>query len=95
MKLITKPILERLPQIGDTTSDDNPMVWVKLFDAWSQWTWYLIEFDGDDECFSYVKGLESELGDFRLSEIQSLCRPHQVERDRYFKPCRLSVLIGK
>lgn len=44
--------------------------------------------------FGYVVGDEAELGYFSLSELTRIRGPFGlgVERDRYFEPCRLSVL---
>jgi len=92
VKLLTKAILERLPKIGETAEENDPVVWVKFFDPFSQWTWYVIEYDGEDLFFGYVEGIEPELGHFTLSELASLTAPHQVERDRYFHRCRLHEL---
>jgi hypothetical protein len=92
MKFFTKSILEKLPKIEETENEENPMLWVKLFDPWSSWTWYVIEFDGEDLCFGLVHGIADELGYFRLSELRSLPSPHWVERDFSFAPCRLDDL---
>jgi len=77
VKLLTKAILERLPKIGETAEENAPVVWVKFFDPFSQWTWYVIEYDGEDLFFGYVEGIEPELGHFTLSELASLTAPHQ------------------
>lgn len=90
MKLLTKAILTQLPKIGDTAEEADPMVWVKFFDPWSQWTWYGIEFDGQDLFYGYVEGVEAEIGYFSLLELMELAAPHWIERDMYFEPCRLS-----
>ncbi len=94
MLLFTKENLKQIPSIGKTSEESNPIVWVKLFDPFSQWTWYVIEYDGKDLCFGYVQGIEAELGYFTLHELTELAYPHIVERDRYFKPCLLSELTG-
>jgi hypothetical protein len=65
---------------------------VKLFTPDGQWTWYGIEFDGKDIFFGYVKGFEAELGYFSLKELEGV-RGHlglPVERDKWFKPTKLS-----
>jgi len=95
MKLLTKEILKRLPKLGETSEQDDPIVQVKFFTPDAQWTWYIISFDAEDIFFGYVKGLENELGTFSLSELKKL-RGHfglPVERDRYFKPCPLSKVM--
>lgn len=70
------------------------MVRVKFFYPDFSWTWYAIEFDGDDLFFGLVDGFEKELGYFRLSELLQNRGKFgmEIERDYYFTPCRLSTL---
>lgn len=62
------------------------MAQVKFFYPDAAWTWYGVEFDGDDLLFGLVDGFEKELGYFRLSELLEnrgkLGLP--IERDFYF-----------
>ena len=94
MKLLTKELREKLPSLYTTKHEPDPLVICKFFTPDSSWTWYAIEFDGKDTFFGYVDGFEAELGYFSLSELESvrgkLGLP--VERDRWFKPCRLSEI---
>ncbi len=94
MKLLTEEILKALPKIGETENDLDPLLICKFFYPDFGWTWYAIEFDGKDLFFGLVEGYERELGYFTLSELQKNkgqlgC---SIERDRYFKPIRLSQL---
>ncbi|MBA7601148.1 hypothetical protein ES703_08215 [subsurface metagenome] len=95
MKLLTKEVLKRLPRLGETSEQEDPIVQVKFFTPDAQWSWFGTEFDQKDIFFGYVKGLENELGYFSLSELKqvrgSLGLP--VERDMYFKPCPLSEVM--
>lgn len=94
MKLITKAIQKKLPPLNATENEPDPMVWVKFFYPDFSWTWYVIEYDGQDICFGFVDGDFPELGSFSLAELTS-CRGKwglPLERDRYFEPCRLSEL---
>jgi hypothetical protein len=97
MKLLTKEILEQLPKIGETQDDPDPALVCKFFYPDFSWTWYAIEFDGEDLFYGLVDGFERELGQFSLSELQQnrgkLGCP--IERDRYFKPIRLSELAER
>lgn len=97
MILLTKQVLKRLPPIGATQNEEDPMVQVKFFYPDFGWTWYGIEFDGKDLFYGFVDGDFPELGDFSLSELQAnrgkLGCP--IERDRYFTPCRLSDLRAR
>ena len=67
---------------------------VKFFYPDFSWTWYGIEFDGEDTFFGYVAGNFPELGYFSLNELKSnrgkLGLP--IERDYYFSPKPLSEI---
>lgn len=97
MKLLTKELLQQLPPLYATEDADDPMVICKFFYPDFAWRWYAIEFDGRDICFGFVDGDFPELGYFSLVELQNtrgtLGLP--LERDRHFKPCRLSELRAK
>jgi hypothetical protein len=96
MQLLTNELRRKLPPLYATEHDEDPPVICKFFTPDSQWTWYAIEFDGDDTFFGLVDGLENELGYFSLSELESVRGPLglAVERDLYFEPCRLSQVRG-
>lgn len=92
MKLVTKEVKDSLPELYSQEGVDDPLVRVKFFTPWTDWTWYAIEFDGDDTFFGYVDGIVPELGYFSLSELESVQGPGglKVERDKFYKPERLS-----
>ncbi len=94
MKLLTKEIRNRLPKIYTSQNDRNPVIHVKFFTPWSNWTWFVSEFDGKDRFFGLVEGFEREWGYFLLSELESICGPGglRIERDPHFTPCRASEL---
>ena len=95
LKLITKDVVNRLPVLYSQEEVKDPMVICKFFYPDFSWTWYAIEYDGEDQFFGLVDGFEKELGYFSLMELLSnrgkLGMP--IERDRFFKPCRLSELM--
>jgi len=97
MKLLTKEVLEKLPPLNSQDEEKDPMIICKFFYPDFDWTWYAIEFDGKDRFYGLVDGFEKELGYFSLSELLSnrgkLGMP--IERDRFFKPCRLSEVMSK
>ncbi len=94
MQLLTKEILEKLPKLYETEGVEleDKLIQAKLFTPWSYWTWYVIEFDGINMFFGFVKGLDEEFGYFSLSELAELEGPFglRVERDINFKPMRVS-----
>jgi hypothetical protein len=97
MKLLTNELRQKLPPLYSAENEANPLVVCKFFTPDSSWTWYAIEFDGDDTFFGFVEGLENELGYFCLSELESVRGPFglRIERDLYFQPCRLSQARAK
>jgi|GEM_PF-635417 len=88
-------VKRKLPPIGATGEQKDPIVQVKFFTPWTNWTWYGIEFDGKDIFFGWVVGLEKEFGSFSLSELQSLKGPAglKIERDIYFEPKPISQVM--
>ncbi len=94
MKLLTEALRKQLPALYATEEEKDPLVICKFFYPCHPWSWYAIEFDGQDIFFGWVDGPCSELGYFRLSELletrDKLGCP--IERDLYFQSCRLSKL---
>ena len=92
--LFTKQDLSKLPQLYATEhlEPEDKMIWVKLFTPWSNWTWYVIEYDGRDRCWGFVKGLDAEFGYFSIKELSELTGPFglRVERDKWFRPCKVA-----
>lgn len=94
MQLLTKALKKKLPPLYATEHEKDPLVICKFFFPDFAWTWYAIEFDGEDIFFGFVDGDFPELGYFSLSELLSTRGKLglSIERDRHFKPCRLSEL---
>ena len=104
MELLTVELKEKLPALYAQENKKDPIAYIKYFDPTGSWTWYATEgedTDNDDFLFfGFVVGHDSELGYFTLSQLKSakkgvngiLSLP--IERDLYFKPCRLSEIKG-
>lgn len=96
MQLITKSLTEKLPKLYDTEHEplEEKIAVAKFFHPASNWTWYAVEFDGEDLCWGLVCGHETEFGYFSISELNkplgSLWLP--VERDLFFRPTRVKDL---
>ena len=92
MELLTKELRGKLPPLYAMEGEEDPFVICKFFHPRSSWTWYAIEFDGEDIFFGLVKGHFTELGYFSLSELEEFRDSWGlgVERDLHFKPTRLS-----
>ena len=81
-----------IPDLYATEHVQDPLAVVKLFHPLSNWTWYIVESDGD-RCFGLVDGFEMEMGYFSLDELRSIeVLGLHVERDLYFKPTPISEL---
>ena len=97
MKLLTQEILKSIPPLRGQENESDPIVHVKFFTPWSNWTWYATEYDPEERLFfGWVVGFEKELGYFSLDELESVKGQFglKIERDIHFKPTRLSVIKG-
>jgi hypothetical protein len=88
MELLTKELREKFPKLYATEKvpAEEKVVIAKFFQPWGSWTWYAVEFDGEDRFFGLVDGFELEWGYFSLSELQSIkgFGGLGIERDLYF-----------
>jgi hypothetical protein len=95
--LLPAELASTIPPLYSTEHIEDPEAKAKWFTPWSNWTWYAVEYDGEDRCFGLVAGHEVELGYFLLSELASIEGPApggslKIERDRHFSPVRISAL---
>ena len=97
MKLMTEEIAELLQKQYPMGSDMEQMVVCKFFNPCGSWSWYVMNFDGEDYLWGIVKGFETEIGSFSLSELQAYKGPMNIgiERDLYFKPMKTKDLWEK
>lgn len=103
MKLMTKEIEKKLEKYPMRSQDGLPAeekdVICKFFHPWGNFTWYVLEGEkldnGDYEFFGWVTGEFPEYGYFTLSDLESVrVMGLGVERDRYFRPCKLSEILS-
>jgi ribosomal protein L37AE/L43A len=99
MKLLTQADREKLPKLYGTEGvrAEDKVLRVKFFTPTSNWTWYAVEFDGDDTFFGYVEGFEDEWGYFSLRELSDVKGPMGVgiERDKYWEPTKFGDYIAQ
>ncbi len=95
--LLPKSLRSALPPLGATEEERDPLVRAKFFYPDFSWSWYAIEFDGEDRFFGLVDGFERELGYFSLSELLENRGKlgMEIERDLYFTPCKVSTLLPR
>jgi hypothetical protein len=93
MKLLTKEILAKLPKIGSTDGKgDDAIAQVKFFSPVGGSTWYITEFDGEDEMYGFARLNDwndlAEPGYVSLRELQSIKLPFGlgIERDMHWSP---------
>jgi len=73
IKLLTETIRKAVPKLySQEEREDEAVAYVKFFTAWSDWTWYATEFDGEDSFFGLVVGFETEIGYFSLKELSEV-----------------------
>ena len=97
-KLLSHEQLQLIPNLYETENQEEKICYVKLFLPNSNWTWYIIEIDKQDNntCFGFVDGLEQELGYFTIKELENLRGQFglKAELDSSFKATRLSKIKG-
>lgn len=93
-KLLPHTEATKLPKLYETEHLEDPIVLCKFFFPTGNWSWYAIEFDGNDIFYGYVVGFRAELGYFSLKELESVKGPFGlgIERDLYFNPQLLSEI---
>ena len=95
-KLLPLSIIKNIPNLYETENQKDKICYVKLFLPNSNWTWYIIEINKQDNntCFGFVDGLEQELGYFTIKELENLKGLFglKVELDTSFKPTKLSKI---
>lgn len=88
-KLMPESIRSKIPKLYFNDGNKNPMVHVKFFSPYSNYTLYVTEFDGEDTLYGYVTGMNyNEWGYSSLNELAEQNRNGLplIERDLYFKP---------
>ncbi len=83
------PAWMELPKLYSAENADDPLAVIKLFTPDSSWTWFLIEYDPDEElAFGLAVGFETELGYISIAELREAKGPLglKVERDLWWRP---------
>ena len=96
MKLITEEFIEVMKAypLRSQEREKDPLVPAKFFNPVGCQSWFILEYDHEKKvAFSYVTGMyEDEFGYTSLEELERITLPFglTIERDLYFKPCKLS-----
>ena len=98
-QLMIETLANAIPTLGanENVADcDDILAHAKLFSPYSNWTWYIAEWDAETgQCFGLVEGLERELGYFDLTELAETTvfgDVPAVERDLYWQPMTLGKI---
>jgi hypothetical protein len=100
MMFLTQANRKALPPLYSTESvpATEKVAPVKFFHPCGRWTFYAVEFDGDDTFFGYCVSAAGpdcdEWGYSSLSELQAVRGPMGlgIERDLHWKPGRIPCL---
>ena len=102
MKLLTKEIIAKLPEMGSQENVKDPICHAKFFNPYGIGRWFIMEYDPETEiAFGYEPlfgDSNDELGSFSMKELQELrvstfpgLQPTEtLERDIHFEPTKLS-----
>jgi hypothetical protein len=100
MELIPQELRTKIPQLGEASEQDDPLVWVKLWSEGLGTTWYIIEaqwLPTDAIFYGYVVGWDDELTYLNRSDLEFLSAKEGVpiDYDPTFTPCRLSEVMAR
>jgi len=94
-KLLTEELRRQLPPLySQEDKGGQAVAYVKFFTPDSNWSWWGLEFDGEDTFFGLVEGHVKEFGYFSLRELENVRGPLglPVERDLYWQPRTLAEI---
>lgn len=80
----------------DGVKKEDCIIYAYFFLPGSRATWYVLEWDGADTLFCFVKGpIDDELGYVSLRELAGLRLKNifEVEFEQYFQPTKFSEVI--
>ena len=95
MELLTKNLRDELPELYSQENNPAPIAIVRFIDTLGSWSWYAVEFDGENTFFGLVLGFERELGYFSLSEFEEVNQAagfSRIQRDKDFVPTPISKI---
>jgi hypothetical protein len=97
---IPEELRANIPQLGEASEQEDPMVWVKLSSEALGTTWYIIGaqwLDTDAIFYGYIVGWDEQHTYFNLSDLELLSVQEGVpiEYDSTFTPCRLSEVVAR
>ena len=103
MKLMTKQLEKKIPELYSTEKTENPNIIIHYFNPMGRGDWYVLEGkkqENEDWLFyGYVKSpidpQFDEYGDFTLKELESVTLPFGlgIERDLYWTECPVKEVI--
>lgn len=86
MRLMTKELERKLPELGTTEKMDikDVRIYAHYFSIKNNWDWYACEYDSKTgEFYGLVDGFEKELGGWTMADFESVSKG-TIERDLYF-----------
>lgn len=98
--LIPEELRAKIPQLGEASGEQDPMIWLKLMCEQAGWIWYIIEMQPlqqDAIFYGYAVGWDERLEYFNLSELEQIAAVEGVNLicDPNFVPSRLSVVRAR
>ena len=101
MKLMTKTLEAKIPEMGQFENDENPTIIAHYFNPIGQGDWYVIEGEKDETNNWMFYGLVDlhfrEYGYFSLKELENIKLPYGmgIERELYWNPITIKELESR
>ena len=99
MKLMTKTLAKKIPELCTTENEEDPKIVAHYFNPCGKGDWYVLEGEqqenGDWLFFGWVDLMCKELGYFTLNELEKVELPFGlgIERDLYWNEKKVSEVI--
>ncbi len=76
--MLPETVRKQIPAIGSdlTTPLAETMIYARFYDRSTHWQWFVLEMDGESECFGIVLSrVAAVAGRFTLTELEGLNSP--------------------
>jgi hypothetical protein len=100
VELLPLTLRQNIPRLGTTSEETDPMLWARLFNPVSGWSWYLIELEPleqDAILYVYEVGWDAQLTYYNASDLDlhaaQVGTANQI--DTTFRTCRLSEVKAR
>lgn len=97
MMFSIEELRRELPTLEAIKNEPDPVVICKFSYTNLRWNWYMAAFNGEETFYGLNDGYPLIGGYYSLADLVNTYDDYgePLERDKHFKPCRLSRLLAR